>query len=170
MNDNQSDPKEIAVRFLAYLRRFKNDRGAMANLRCALKPAQRHRAWPLLAPFGGIDESRYETVAGLFAYHSEETGKGDLGTTCRLLNGEHEHKTFEGRFRRLLSCDRNDICKHVRFVVHAASARGIPINYEQLFTDLWYWSDGVKVRWASEFWGVSENEETMTAVVEEAMT
>ena len=168
MNYNQFDPKEIAAKFLTYLRKLRNDRGAMANLRCALKSAQRQRAWPFLASFGGIDEPRYETIAGLFAYHPEETNKGNFGTTCRLLSGEHN--TFDGRFRRLLGCDRDDICKHIRSVVYAASARGITINYEQLFADLWYWSDGVKVRWAREFWSVSENEEITATVVEEAMT
>jgi hypothetical protein len=38
MSVNQPDPKEAAGRLLAYLRQLKNDRGAMADLRCALKP------------------------------------------------------------------------------------------------------------------------------------
>ena len=69
MSDNQPDPKETAVVLLAYLRQLKNDRGAMADLRRALNPAQRHRAWPLLARVGGIGNPRIEAVAGLFAYH-----------------------------------------------------------------------------------------------------
>src|SRR5437867_11514347 len=116
--------------FLKYLRQYRNDRGAMADLRRALNPAQRHRAWPLLARFGGIDEPRFETIAGLFAHHPDETNAGNLGTTCRQLS--REHNTFDGRFRRMLACDRDDICDHIRPVILAAKAKGIPVNYEHL--------------------------------------
>lgn len=163
MTTQQINPKEQAPRLLNYLRQLKNDRGAMADLRRALNPVQRHRAWPLLASFGGIDDPRYETVAGLFAYHPEETSSGNLGTTCRRLSGDHS--TFEGRFRRLLACDRNDICEHIGSVVLAAKAKGIPVNYEQLFADLFYWSDAVKARWALEFWGAPPAED-LPAVTE----
>lgn len=156
MTTTQNDIEERAARFLMYLRELKKDRGAMADLRRALSPTQRHRAWPLLGRVGGIDERRFETIAGLFAHHPEETATGNLGTTCRQLRGEHN--TFEGRFRRLLSCDRDDICEHVPHVVRAAASRGIPINYERLFIDLWYWSDHVKARWAGEFWGTPAGE------------
>jgi len=151
MTISQMDPKEPAARFLKYLGQLKNDRGAMADLRRALNPVQRPRAWPLLAQVGGIDEPRFETIAGLFGRHPEETTAGNLGTTCMQLSGEH--KSFEGRFRRLLSCDRDNVCEHVRPVVFAAAAKGIRVNHEQLFIDLWYWSDAVKARWATEFWG-----------------
>jgi CRISPR system Cascade subunit CasB len=166
MNAKQTDPKELAARFLKHLRQLKNDRGAMADLRRALNPAQRHRAWPLLARFGGIGNARYETVAGLFAHHPEETSTGNLGTTCQKLSGQHN--TFEGRFRRLLACDRDDICDHIRPVVFAAKPKSVRVNYEQLFVDLWYWSDAVKARWAAEFWGAPQPEETVAHVVTEA--
>jgi CRISPR type I-E-associated protein CasB/Cse2 len=151
MTHQHTNPKERAAQLLTYLRQLKEDRGAMAELRRALTPTQRHRAWPLLARVGGIDEPRYETVAGLFASHPLETGSGNLGVTCRLLSGDHN--TFEGRFRRLLACDRDAICAHVRPVVLAAKAKGLPVNFEQLFADLSYWSDRVKAQWAAEYWG-----------------
>jgi len=88
---------------------------------------------------------------------TDETSSGNLGTTCRRLSGDHN--TFEGRFRRLLACDRNDICEHIRPVVLAARAKDIPVNYERLFADLFYWSDAVKARWAAEFWGAPPAED-----------
>jgi len=157
MTTQHTNPKERAAWLLNYLRQLREDRGAMADLRRALSPTQRHRAWPLLARFGGIDDPRYETVAGLFAYHPDETSSGNLGTTCRRLSGDHN--TFEGRFRRLLACERNDICEHIRPVVLAARAKDIPVNYERLFADLFYWSDAVKARWAAEFWGAPPAED-----------
>src|SRR6266542_5172884 len=95
-----SDPKSDAKRLLEYLRRFKGDRGALADLRCALSPTKRARAWPLLGRVGGIENPRVEAVAGLFAYHPDETTTGNLGTTCRRLAAENN--TFDARFQRLL--------------------------------------------------------------------
>jgi CRISPR system Cascade subunit CasB len=155
MSDHQSDPKERAASLLKYLRRLKEDRGAMADLRCALSPARLPRAWPLLARVGGIGDSRIEAVAGLFAYHPHETHTGNLGTTCHQLWAGND-----GRFRRLLSCDRDEICERLRPVILAARAKGIPVNYEELFADLCYWSDKAKERWARDYWGAAQDEET----------
>ena len=166
MSANQPDPKEAAARLLAYLRQLKNDRGAMADLRCALNPTTLPRAWPLLARVGGIGNARIEAVAGLFAYHPDETQAGNLGTTCRHLAAEKN--SFDGRFRRLLSCDREEICERLRPVILAAKAKGIPINYEELYADLCYWGDNVKARWAREYWGAPEGEETAALALSEA--
>ena len=163
MSNNKFDPQEAATKFLKYLRGLKNDRGAMANLRGALKPAQRHRAWPLLGPVGGIGNPRYEIVAGLFAYHPDEIKTGNLGSTCLRLSGEHN--TFDGRFRRLLTCDRDEICDRLVPVVFAAKAKGVPVNYEQLFVDL-YWWESAKERWAREFWGGAEPAEAAATSME----
>lgn len=167
MSADRSDPKVAAARLLAYLRRLKNDRGAMADLRCALNPAKLPRAWPRLGHVGGIGNPRIEAVAGLFAYHPEETHNGNLGTTCRRLAAESH--SFDGRFRRLLSCDRDEICERLRPVVLAAKAKGIAVNYEELFADLCYWGNQVRTRWAVEYWGVPEGEEPAALATSEAI-
>jgi CRISPR system Cascade subunit CasB len=164
MSSKQLDPKEAAMRLMADLRQLKNDRGAMADLRCALNPIKLPRAWPLLARVGGIGNPRIEAIAGLFAYHPEETQTGNLGTTCRRLAAENN--SFDGRFRRLLACDREEICERLRPIVLAAKAKDIRINYEELYADLCYWGNKVKARWAREYWGVPEGEETSLASAE----
>ena len=166
MSASQFDPKETGARLLAYLRQLKNDRGAMADLRCALNPAKLPRAWPLLARVSGIGNPRVESIAGLFAYHPDETHTGNLGTTCMRVQRQNE--SFDARFRRLLSCDRDEIFERLRPVIFAAKAKGIPVNYEQLFADLCYWSDAVKARWAQEYWGTPEVEEATPTTAAEA--
>ena len=166
MSNSTSNPQEAVAKFLAHLRGLKNDRGAMANLRGALKPAQRHRAWPLLAPVGGIGRPIYETLAGLYAHHPDESRTGNLGATCRQLSAEHN--SFDGRFRRLLTCDREEICERLVPVILAAKAKGVPVNYERLFVDLCYWSDRVKENWAREYWGGAEPGEVATTNAEAA--
>lgn len=162
MSADRSDPKETAARLLAYLRRLKNDRGAMADLRCALNPTKLPRAWPWLGHVGGIGNPRIETVAGMFAYSPDETHTGNLGTTCRRLAAESN--SFDRRFQRLLSCDRDEICERLRPVILAAKAKGIAVNYEELFANLCYWGDNVKARWAREYWGAPESEDSAAAV------
>jgi CRISPR system Cascade subunit CasB len=149
--------KEQADEFMLYLRRLQTDRGAMADLRCALNPTRRHRSWPLLARIGGIEDPIRETVAALFAFNPNETSKGNLGTTCRRLGAEHT--TIDARFRRLLTCDLHEISSRLHPIVLTAKAKGVPINYEQLFIDLHYWGDRTKARWATEFWGASQASE-----------
>jgi CRISPR system Cascade subunit CasB len=158
MNAHQADPKETAKRLLDYLRRLKDDRGAMADLRCALNPTKLPRAWPLLARVGGIGNPRIEVVAGLFACHPDETHTGNIGTTCRRLAAENA--SFDARFRRLLGCDRDEICERLHPVILAAKPKGIQVNYEELFVDLCYWGDNVKARWAREYWGATESDES----------
>ena len=165
MSANQSDPKQAAARLLAYLRQLKDDRGAMADLRCALNPSKLPRAWPLLGPVGGIGNPRIEAVAGLFAYHPDETQTGNIGTTCHRLAAENN--SFDARFRRLLSCDRDEICDRLRPVILAAKPKGIPINYEGLYADLCYWPGNVKASWAREYWGAPEREESLAVAASE---
>jgi CRISPR system Cascade subunit CasB len=158
MSTTQSEPRETASRLLGYLRGLREDRGAMADLRCALSPARLPRAWPLLARVGGIGDPRVEVLAGMFAYHPAETHTGNLGTTCRHLWAGKSGVDI--RFRRLLSCDRDEIYQRLYPVVLAAKADGILINYEDLFVDLFYWGETVKARWAREYWGAAEGEES----------
>ncbi len=148
-----------AEKVMKYLRGLRENRGAMADLRCALTDTRRHRAraWPRLAAVGGIEYAPIEVVAGLYAYHPEETESGNLGTVCRRLSGEHN--SFDGRFRRLLACDRNEICEHLRPVVLAAKAKNIAVNYERLLVDLIVWGERVKARWAKEYWGITQEAE-----------
>jgi len=150
------DINQRAEKLLKYLCGLKDNRGAMADLRCALTDARRARAWPWLAAVGGIENYVIETVAGLFAYHHpEETAEGNVGTTCRRLSAEHA--TFDARFRRLLACEREELGEHLRPIILAAKAKDIQVNYKQLFIDLTCWSEHVKARWAKEYWGVPES-------------
>lgn len=157
---NATSPPERAASILALLRSLQHDRGAMSNLRCALAPARRHRAWPLLARIGGIDNRVIETIAGCFAYHPEESRDGNFGDTCRALAGQHD--SFDARFRRLLACDREELCDRIGPVILAAKSKGVRVNYEALAADLFWWGDRVRTRWARAYWGGAAEDEAQT--------
>jgi CRISPR system Cascade subunit CasB len=151
---------------LDYLVRKKEDRGVMADLRCALVEGKRFRAYPHLGYFGGIgdkhDMRAMQIVAGLFASHPDYTSKGNIGSLCLQLCSDDERNelkkadskpgTIAKRLQYLLAASREEILDRVVRIVLRAKAEGIPVNYAQLENDLIYWGDKVKTRWAASFW------------------
>jgi len=150
-------------RYLEYLSTQVGDRGVMADLRHGLSRATEYRAWPHVAPWCRLDHERerriWLTVAAGFAIHQRTAGAGNMGTVMRALatgegRGEKGLATFDARFRRFLSCSSApEVCGNLAGVLRAAERAGVAVNFEQLFNDLTYWSDRVKVEWATEYWG-----------------
>ena len=150
----------------------RDNRGAFADLRCALVESRKHRAWPLLASFGGIGEKHPElviqTIAGLFANHPLSTATGNMGDTCRSLMSDDERDGYlqerkigpmTRRFQHLLAASRDEVCERtIRLVLYARS-KEVAVNYGQLQDDLRYWSDNIRIRWAKSFWQIEEKEE-----------
>lgn len=147
---------------LERLQKFKDDRGMMANLRCVLVKNKRHRAWPALNRLGvAIDDEIPAFIAGLFASHPETAGTGNLGNTCKSVEQQRNEKRgddnkltpTERRFQYLLAAERGEeLYQRVLRMVLMAKAQGIPVNYEQLETDLKFWGDRIKTEWAAAFW------------------
>lgn len=161
-----SEPREEVERLLAFLRKNREDRGVMADLRCGFSPAKEYRAWSHIAPYCPLknDFKRriVQTVAAGFATQPDGTAKGNLGTTMRLIAGGNKDglASFEGRFRRLLTCsDTEELCRMVPSIIRTAKAKGVPVNYAQLYCDLCYWNGGrTKVEWAEAYWGTAGGE------------
>jgi len=161
---------------LAFLHSVKENRGAMANLRCALVKSRRYRAWPLVARFGGIGEEHQNmvvrTVAGLYATHPEDTDRSDFGSLCRrLMSKEENDKLFNfktstevgpvsRRFQHFLAAERGkEINERTVRLVLRMKAEGIPVNYADLYDGLMFWGDKMRNRWAGSFWHAHEMEE-----------
>jgi len=147
---------------LERLRKYKDDRGMMANLRCILVDNKKHRAWPILNRLGvAIDNDDLAYVAGLFATHPEEMTSGNFGATCKTIevrrgdkrSDDNKLTPTERRFQHLLSAEKGDELKsRVLRMVLMAKSQGVPVNYEKLETDLKFWSDRTKNEWATAFW------------------
>lgn len=146
------------------LRKHKDDRGMMANLRCILVENKRHRAWPALNRLGiSIDDEISAFVAGLFAMHPEETNKGNLGNTCKSIEQQRRDRRgdddkmnpTERRFQHLIAADRKELLGRVARMILLAKSQSVPVNYEKLESDLRYWGDRTKTDWASSFWAQS---------------
>jgi CRISPR type I-E-associated protein CasB/Cse2 len=163
---SDTKPKERAAEFVRKLRGIRENRGKLAALRRGLSEATVMDAWPVVASLGGnIDRpgmSTHVDIAALFASHPVESKHRNFGETCRAiaLGGDGVKdlpEAYERRFRRLLSCGEPvDLTGQLRSWVRLAASRGVGVNYESLFIDLWYWrnyADGVRVKWARSFWG-----------------
>lgn len=147
---------------LERLRKHKNDRGMMANLRCVLVDNKKHRAWPVLNRLGvAINDDIAAYVAGLFAIHPEETSNGNFGSTCKAIEQSRGDKRSddnkltptERRFQHLLTAEEGgELQSRVLRMVLMAKAQGVPIDYVKLKTDLKFWSDRTKTKWAVAFW------------------
>ena len=168
----------LIQRFLAHLGDLTNDRGVMADLRHGLSKTTEYRAWPHVAPWCRLDHERerriWLTVAAGFAIHQQTAPTGNMGAVMRALatgggRGAEGLATFDARFRRFLSCSSpTEVCDHLGGVLRAAERNGVAVNFAQLFTDLVYWNDRVKVEWATEYWGSAPPEGTPDADGEDA--
>lgn len=148
--------------FLERLRRHVDDRGMMANLRCVLVDNKKHRAWPVLNRIGvNVTNDVDAFVAGLFATHPEETQSGNFGATCKVIeirrgdrrSDDNKLTPTERRFQHLLSAEKGDeLYKRLTRLVLMAKSQGVPVNYEQLATDVRFWTDRTKTEWAAAFW------------------
>jgi CRISPR system Cascade subunit CasB len=150
-------------KYLDRLRECKrrDDRGMMANLQCILVENKRHRAWPALSRLGVPIKARYSSfIAGLYAMHPAETSNGNFGNTCKAIEQRRNESqstdskltATERRFQHVLAAEREEVCDRVLRMARMAKALDVPINYEQLETDLIRWGDKVKTDWASAFW------------------
>ncbi len=163
-----SEVEAKAQRLVESLQKRREDRGFMADLRRGFNPGTEHRAWPHVAPWCELTHDReraiHTTVMAGFAFHPEHAADGNLGVTLRRIatgqGGEEGLRSFEARFRRILICDTaEEAARLAGYVVRAAAAKGIPVDYVALFTDLTYWGERVKLRWAQGYWsGVNSAE------------
>lgn len=151
---------------LERLRKNKDDRGMMANLRCILVESKKHRAWPVLNRVGvAIDNDVAAFVSGLFATYpdGDSDSSRNFGVTCKAIERTRNETTSsvdkdkkltptERRFQHLLAADRDEIQDRVTRMVLLAKSQGVAVNYGKLLHDLKQWGDRTRTEWAAAFW------------------
>ena len=113
-------------KLLERLRKYKDDRGMMANIRCILVESKKHRAWPALNRLGvEVSNEVSAYVAGLYATHPDETSSGNFGTTCKTIEQKRGDKRgddnkltpTERRFQHLLAAGKEEAFERVMRMV-----------------------------------------------------
>jgi len=149
---------------IEYLIKHVDDRAMLATLRRGLGKSvgESIEIFPILMPVIGSNPSEEHMasafqVASLFALHPVHTEKGNFGEHVkRLKQAGQEESSTERRFIQLLRLRRESIDAPLRQHVQILKSKDIPINWNQLFYDLQYWSHPdhfVQESWAKAFWG-----------------
>ena len=153
--------------FIQYLQSLaeKDDRGALAALRRGLgqKPGTIPDMYRYVIPHlpenpPKWQEQSYYLIAALFASHPVSTDKGNLGTHLAKARTDGNEDALERRFTALLSAHQDDLPNYLRQTISLLKSKEIPVNWDQLLSDLQWWShseygDIVRKRWATAFWG-----------------
>ncbi len=167
--EHHTDIPQQAEKVISWLVSVADNRGTMAELRHLLRPSLRQRGWMVISSIGGIGDTIKETIAGLFAlYPCQERKVGSLGESCRLLrqalNRKRDSKStgdstpLDARFRRLLSADREELRELLPTLISYLKSQDIPVNYTNLYIDMFYWGEKVKQSWAQNYWASQEKE------------
>ena len=155
----------------SYVRR--GERGPLAELRRAFSRTTEHRSWPYLAQWCDLTNETeriiWQTIGAGLATLGQSEQEGNLGDTMRRLaigsrkdteNQNMALKSFEGRFRRLLTCRTvAEVCERLPPIIRACKNKGVGINFRQLYWDLVSWgrsadrAERVKLEWARAYWG-----------------
>jgi CRISPR type I-E-associated protein CasB/Cse2 len=165
--------------FLARLKGYvdRHDRGTLADLRRGFSETTAHRTWPHIFAFWGPRAKGQlpilRLIAAGFATLEGTEQRGNIGATLRRLamgdrKGKAEQsdalKSFDGRFRRLLTCrTAGEVCDRLPGILRAAKQKGVGVDFRQLYWDLRDWERptdkrDVRVDWAGAYWSPDAGE------------
>lgn len=86
----------------------------------------------------------------------DSDGKANLGELLRkCCTSDDDREREKRRFRRILSCESiQELCIVLRPILkYLQSNSSVPIGYAGLLTDILYFNERVKLRWAESFFG-----------------
>lgn len=151
--------------FVHYIiERCQQNKGLAAKLRRADNPNTEYQSWEIIGPWVDLENSYqrlpYATVAAAIA-RVKLAANGQLTLGKALVLAYSEKGTTEysdqakARLRRLLACsDVAEVCRVIRPVLTLIDSKvGQPLDYAKLLTELRYFGERTKIRWAQEFYG-----------------
>lgn len=169
MEQGQQAPVEVKksreqqfVQFI--IERCKQDKGFAARLRRADNPATEYQSWEILGPWIELDNAwqrlPYATVAAAIARGKvDRNGSLPLGKAIAGAYAEKGSTQYsdqaKARLRRLLACDDvQEVCRVIRPVLTLIDSKlGQPLDYSKLLSELRYFGEKSKIRWAQDFYG-----------------
>ena len=143
------------------IRRSKEEPAFRAAMRRAANPATAAFAWEHLVAWCDITKE-WERLpfaligAAVADVLPDADGKADLGELLRkCCSSPDDMEREKRRLRRILSCDSTaELCNVLRPVLkYLQSNSKVPIGYATLLSDILYFSERVKLRWAESFFG-----------------
>ena len=166
MNEKQKwNPQGFVA---AVIRRAKEDTAFRAAMRRADIPQTAAFAWEHLAAWCDIASDRERLAfalagAAIAREQPDADGRKNLGEVFHACCPDRDAREREQRrFRRLLGCDSaEELCEVLRPVLRYLQNKAPGgIGYATLLTDILYWNERVKLRWARSFFGHAETADT----------
>lgn len=160
-----NDIKEQAKKMVQDLLRLKKDKAAMSALRKGLSEALEYKTFKYLSRWCNLEKERDRTiikhVAAFYAMHPEMVSGKNFGQSLRELalkrdpiKGEELHERY---LKRLLGArDSTSLCGRLAFTMRMIKNLGIPVDYEKLYIDIFYWGERTKISWACSYYGEKE--------------
>jgi len=146
------------------INRCNQDKGFAARLRRADNPSTEYQSWEILAGWIELDQIwqrlPYATVAAAIARAKiDKNGDLSLGKSLSLSYVEKDPTQYsdqaQARLRRLLACnDVREVCRVIRPILTLISSKmQQPLDYGRLLSELRYFGEKSKIRWAQDFYG-----------------
>jgi len=165
----RADHYDRNKKFINYLfERSQKDKGFAARLRRANNPATEYQCWEIMGAFGIDLENKHErqvyalVAAALANSCADQNGLLGLGKAIALSYPDgNEDKQAIARLRRLLACDSvSEVCLVLRPLLSLIQSRVTqPLDYEQLLSDLLWFGERTRARWAQQFFARTQPED-----------
>ena len=151
--------KNSFIRYLEDLK-VRDDKAALAILRRGLSAEEKNviNMYPYVLKWARFSRNEWEKqlyfyLASLFAYHPLSMDVGNMGDTMfEIYKHRNESESIERRFMKLLQSNLDELLYRVRQAISLAKSESVPINWQQLFTDLKKWPLNLE-KPPHEFWG-----------------
>lgn len=164
MKDNAEIKKEVENRskdFIKEIKRVYRDKAYMLRKCSSASNIHFFKTFPSFTYEFNKNNDRsftYKIISSLFYYHSIDSSEDiSLGQSCKKYFNRKEISSFENRFLKIINSDsRESIYKNRTLlkVIQLLNKEQIPINYEKLFIDLWYFGDSTRERWGYDFYSI----------------
>ena len=151
----------IAEDFIKILKAQVNNREIMSKFKQLIRnDVQGVNSSVSLFPLEHLKDKRlreaYYITAFMFAHNPRISTRKTFGHTVRQL--AQKYSSYDLRFNALLgSFDRQELRERLKSMIHVLANTETPVNYQRLFTDIYYWGDVVKREWGIDFWADVKN-------------
>lgn len=162
--EGRTSTKRKETRFVDFVfAKIAQDKGVAARLRRADNPSTEYQSWEILAPWVDLENSferiPYAVIAAAIA-RSNATRNGTLSLgqalakSFEIKNKDVHDSPANARLRRLLAAsDSVEVCRIIRPMLQLIDSRVLePINYARLLSELRYFGERSKLRWAQDFY------------------
>ncbi|ACL06608.1 CRISPR-associated protein, Cse2 family [Desulfatibacillum aliphaticivorans] len=168
MEKDEQLRKTRGTEFVSYaIKRMAQDAGYGARLRRADNPATESQSWEHLVGWCDLEKPWERTsfasiAAALARAKPEKDGAWGIGRALASCYDEKkDSQPARARLRRLLACDdAEEACRVLRPMLALIRSKGKPLCYARLLDELLWFGEKRKLRWAEDFFGRREQDDS----------